>query len=183
MKDLKFKDAFSYPFNRPAGLLNILWILLPIIGWFPLGGYGIRITKEFMKGKFKKLPEFSFGSDFKLGLMMLIKAIPLIVVYYVVLEILGKASFAGRVVQVLIGILILPMLIMNFFNKETVKSSFDLSVLEPVFNNLGDYFIAMLKSTALGIIFLLMIIILVGIPAGQFSKNIFIADFYRRHIK
>jgi len=27
------------------------------------------------------------------------------------------------------------------------------------------------------------IIILVGIPAGSFTKNIFLADFYRRKIK
>jgi hypothetical protein len=39
----------------------------------------------------------------------------------------------------------------------------------------------MLKSLALQLIFLVMIIVLVGIPAGAFTKNIFIADFYRRH--
>ena len=31
--------------------------------------------------------------------------------------------------------------------------------------------------------FLVMIIVLVGIPASQFTKNIFLADFYRRRVK
>jgi hypothetical protein len=42
---------------------------------------------------------------------------------------------------------------------------------------------AILKSILLSLIFLVMIIILVGIPAGTFTKNIFLADFYRRRVK
>lgn len=183
MKELKFSDAFKYPFNRPIGMLNILWILLPIIGWFPLGGYSIRIVKEFIKGKFKKLPKFSFGSDFKLGFMIFIKGIPLMIVYVILLKLLDQMSITGAIVEVLIGLFIIPMLIINFFNKETVKSSFELSVLKPVFNNIGEYIVVILKSILLTIIYALMIIILIGIPAMQFTKNIFIADFYRRHIK
>lgn len=183
MSALKFSDAFKYPFNRAVGMLNILWILLPIIGWFPLGGYGIRIVKEFSKGRFKKLPKFSFGSDFSLGFFMFLKAIPLVLVYVIVSSLLEKMSIVGGVVQILIAIFILPMLFINFFNKETIKSSFDLKVVKPVFNNLGDYIMAILKSILLTIIFLIMIIVLVGIPAGQFTKNIFMADFYRRHVR
>ena len=39
------------------------------------------------------------------------------------------------------------------------------------------------KSIGLGLIFFLMMIILVGIPAGSFTKNIFLADFYGRRVK
>jgi hypothetical protein len=52
-----------------------------------------------------------------------------------------------------------------------------------VFDNLGDYVVALLKTIALRAIFLLLIIVLVGIPAGAFAQNIFIADFYRRYVK
>jgi len=40
---LSFGDAFSYSFNRWKGLLNALWIFLPIFGWFALGGYSVRM--------------------------------------------------------------------------------------------------------------------------------------------
>ena len=60
MAIIDFKTAFYYPFNRPIGLLNILWVLLPIIGWFALFGYTIVIIKHFIKGDFKELPEFGF---------------------------------------------------------------------------------------------------------------------------
>ena len=75
MKPLDFKTAFKYPFNRAKGMWNILWVLLPIFGWFALGGYGIRIVKEFSHGKFKKLPVMSFGSDMKLGFFMFLKVL------------------------------------------------------------------------------------------------------------
>ena len=70
MTKLDFKTAFKYPFNRAKGMLNILWMFLPIIGWFALGAYSIIIVKEFSKGEFKQLPIFNFGSDLKLGFMM-----------------------------------------------------------------------------------------------------------------
>ena len=57
MKKLDFGTAFKYPFNRAKRMWYILWLLVPIIGWFALGGYSIRLVKEFTKGKYKHLPE------------------------------------------------------------------------------------------------------------------------------
>ena len=86
-------------------------------------------------------------------------------------------------IDTLFQIFVLPMLTINFFNKETVASLFEFKILKAVFNNFGDYLITILKSIVLGLIFFAMWIVLVGFPAGTFTKNIFLADFYRRRIK
>ena len=65
----------------------------------------------------------------------------------------------------------------------TVNSFFEFRIMKYVFNNLGDYIMVLLKSILLGLIFFIMWIVLVGLPAGTFTKNIFLADFYRRRIK
>jgi len=192
MKKLDFKTAFKYPFNRAKGMWNILWILLPIFGWFALGGYGVRIVKEFIKGKFKRLPSFEFKSDLKLGFAMFIKFIPFVVVYSLLL--LGVERVAGflniknqkllvNLVEVFLGLFIVPTLTINFLNKETISSLFEIEILKSVFNNFDDYVVALLKSILLSIIFLVMWMVLVGIPAGTFTKNMFLADFYRRRVK
>ncbi len=179
-----FKTAFRYPFNRAKGMWNILWMLLPILGWFALGGYSVRIVKEFSKGRFEQLPTFQFKSDLKLGFMMFLKAIPFIIAYALIVNVLNTIGLGiGGSVNLFLSLFITPMLFINFFNKETIGSLFEFKIIKSVFNNLNDYVIALLKSILLSIIFLIMIIVLVGIPAGAFTKNIFLADFYRKNIK
>ncbi len=180
---LTFKEAFNYPFNRAKGLWNILWILVPIIGWFALFGYGVRIIQEFCKGEFKRLPIFKFKNDLKLGFNMFLKSLPFVIAYIVVIGILGVISEGlGNAADLFLGIFVIPILTINFFKKQTVNSFFEFKVLNAVFSNLGDYFKAVIKTIALAIIFILMIIILVGIPANIFTSNIFLADFYRRKV-
>jgi len=184
MADLDFKSAFNYPFNRAKGMLNILWMFLPIIGWFALGGYGIRIIKEFSQGKFMQLPTFSFSDDLNLGFMMFLKALPFIIAYSIFMGLLTFVSIWLRgVVQVLVSIFALPILFVHFMNKETVSSLFEFKILKSVLENLGDYSLVILKSILLGLIFLVMTVVLVGFPAGSFTQNIFLADFYRRNVK
>ena len=184
MNKLNFKTAFKYPFNRAKGMLNILWVLLPIIGWFALVGYTIRIVKEFSKGKFKKLPVLKFNSDFTLGFFMFIKALPFIISYAALMGILMIVSpWVRGLTQFFVGLFVVPILVINFMNKQTVGSFFEFRIISSVFDNLGDYIVTMLKSILLQIVFALMIIILVGLPAGMFTKNIFLADFYRRRVK
>jgi hypothetical protein len=184
MTTLKFKTAFSYPFNRAKGMWNILWILLPIIGWFALGGYGIRIIKEFTKGKFKKLPTFKFGSDLSLGFFMFLKALPFMIVYFVLIELLGVAfPWFGDLAELFLGLFIIPILTINFYKKETVKSYFEFKTLKPVFDHFWEYIVVLLKTLLLAIIFLAMCIILIGFPALAFTDNMFLADFYRRRVK
>ena len=171
--ELDFKTAFKYPFNRAKALLNILWILLPIIGWFALGGYYVRIVKEFSKGKFKKLPTFKFDSDMKLGFFMFLKAIPFVLLYMAILSILVWIHPWLRIIVVPFEIFAIPILFIHFMNKETVGSLFEFKIVKPVLNNLGDYIVALFKDLLLAIVFFIMWIVLVGIPAGAFKKSIF----------
>jgi len=180
---LDFNTAFKYPFNRKKGLWNILWLLVPIIGWFALGGYGIRIVKEFTLEKFEQLPEMSFKSDLKFGFMMFLKSLPFVVIYTIILGTLIFINEWFRIIDTFLKIFIVPILTVHFFNKETIGSWFDFKILEHVFINLWEYIIIMLKSLALFIVYLLMTIILVGIPANAFTQNIYVADFYRSKVK
>jgi uncharacterized protein DUF4013 len=184
MKKLDFKYGFKYPFNRAKGMWNILWIFLPIIGWFVLSGYGIRIVQEFSNGKFEKLPILEFKSDLKLGFFMFIKILPFIIIYAIINAILNKISSpVMNITNFFLGLFVLPMLIINFFNKKTVDSLFEFKIIKSVFDNLEDYIVALAKDILLGLIFFVMWIVLIGLPAGTFAKNIFLADFYRRKIK
>ena len=181
---LDFGTAFSYPFNRAKGMWNVLWVFFPIFGWFALGGYGVRLVKEFVDGKFEQLPLFSFKSDMKLGFFMFLKAIPFIIVYVVVFEVLKAISNGvGGFAEFLFGIFVIPILGINFMKKETVKSLFEFKIVNVVFENFKDYIVMFLKSVGLAIVFLIMMIVLVGIPASLFTQNMFVADFYRRKVK
>ena len=184
MKSLDFKTAFKYPFNKASRMWNILWVFVPVVGWLVLIGYNIRIIKEFVQGKFKKLPKLNFSDDLELGFFMFIKAVPFIVVYVTLNGILKDAnSFFSGIVNLFLAFFVVPMLTINFFVKETIASSFEFKILDSVFNNLKDYLLTLLNCFLIGITFLVMWVVLVGIPAGIFTKNIFLADFYRRYIK
>ncbi len=187
---LDFKTAFKYPFNRWEGLLNILWVLVPIVGWLVLIGYGVRICKEFIRGKFEKLPTLDFAGDIELGFFMFLKSLPFLIAYGVLMEILrnltGSAYADGLgmvdLLDTLIAIFCFPMLFMNFIKKETIESLFEFRVLRPVVDNLGDYLMMLLKTLGIVVIFALMSVVLIGIPALAFTRSAFLADFYRRRI-
>jgi len=179
-----FDTAFGYPFRRAKGMWNIFWLLLPIFGWLALGGYSVRIVKEFSKGKFKKLPTMKFGSDMKLGFFMLIKSIPFILVYIILISILTAINFWAMVVgRIFVEVFVIPILTINFMNKETVGSLFEFKLVKSVFNNLEDYVVTVLRSILLFVVYLIMVLILVGIPAMFFTNYLFLADFYRRMVK
>jgi hypothetical protein len=180
---LTFENAFHYPFNRAKGLLNILWFFIPIIGWFALGGYIIRIKQQFISGQFKELPIFNFSDHFKFGFFMFVKSLPFGIAYGIVYAILSLIPILGFLANLFIALFLVPILAMNFFKYETVESYFEFNKVKFVFDNFEDYIVALLKSIALGIIFLFMMLVLVGWPAGAFTKNIFIADFYGRKVK
>lgn len=179
---LSFGEGFKYPFGKAKRMWNALWLLLPIFGWFALGGYSVRITKEWAEGKFKNLPEMKFIDDMKLGAVMFVKSIPFMVCYMIVVGIVGEVGAVGSLVNFLIGFLIVPVLSVNFVVKRTVASYFEFGVLDSVFANFGDYVVSALKCFVLGVIYFVLIIVLIGIPGGMFTKNIFIADFYRRRV-
>jgi hypothetical protein len=182
-ESLKFKSAFKYPFNKAVRMFNILWMFVPFIGWFALFGYGIEIIKHFIKGDFKELPKMEFGKHLKLGFFMFLKFIPFIIVITIVNIVLIFIPIIGPLASWFVSLFVAPILVINFFNKETIESYFEFEIIRAVFDDFEEYIIALLKSLALAVIFFLMMIILVGIPAKSFTQNIFIADFYRRFVK
>jgi hypothetical protein len=51
-----FISGLRYPWAKPGRLWNVLWFLVPIIGWFALLGYVVRIVQALNKGHVKELP-------------------------------------------------------------------------------------------------------------------------------
>jgi len=147
-------------------------------------GYGVRLMQDFSKGSFEALPEFSFVEDMKLGFMMFIKSLPFFIAYSVVIGIVTWLSPSiGNLVGTLLNIFVLPILAVHFINKETWKSYFEFDVVKSVFNNLMDYVVAVIKSITLAIVFVVLSIVVVGIPAMAFTPYIFLCDFYARNVQ
>ena len=114
---------------------------------------------------------------------MFIKSIPFIIAYLIVIEILDSMPLVDGLAQLFLALFIIPILSINFMNKMTVASFFEFRILDSVFTNFGDYIKVILKSILLGLIFIIMILVLVGLPAGFFTQDMFLADFYRRRVK
>ncbi len=180
---LSFSDAFKYPFNNFKRMFNVLWILFPIFGWFALFGYGVRIVKNFINGEFSGLPEMVFGSDMKFGFIMFLKSLPFMLAYSIVIFVLSGVPFLSNLILIFLEILVVPILTINFMKKESVESFFEFEIIKSVFGNFGEYLVAVLKSIGLTSVFMILSFILIGIPGLGFTGNIFIADFYRRHVK
>jgi hypothetical protein len=145
-------------------------------------GYIVLLVQEWVAGRFDALPEFQFGENLSRGFFMFLKSVPLYICAIGVSLIMSAAGDFGAVAYFVVAALTLPMLTMNLYVEESVRASFDIDVLAPVFTAFGDYLLVLLKALALAIVFLFMSLVLVGIPASYFTQHIFMADFYRRHI-
>jgi hypothetical protein len=98
-----------------------------------------------------------------------------------VLMVLQRLGFIGFIVSFFLSIFILPWLVMNFYMKETFSSLWSVGeAFKKVFNNFGDYVFVLLKSIVYSVFYLILSIVLVGIPCSLFGKNFFFADFYSR---
>ena len=164
-------------------MLNIFWVFVPFTGWFALGGYGVRIIQQFLKGDFKELPKFDFTPDLKLGFSMFLKALPFIFSYIILLAVLWAIDPRLHWLRLITEIFVIPFMSIHFVNKMTVASFFEFGVLKHVLNDLGGYLMALLKEILLGILFFILSFGLIGFPMSTFTKNIFLADFYRRSMK
>ncbi|WP_440955631.1 DUF4013 domain-containing protein [Methanosarcina sp. Mfa9] len=184
MQKISFTDALKYPFRKPKRLLYVLWALLPVIGWFALFGYIVRITNEFIEGKYEGLPQLHFMEDLKLGFWMFLKSLPFSIVFCIpIVLVMYYDETTADILNLLLSFFVLPVLTINFYRKQTVGSFFEFSKLKYVMNNLGDYLVVMIKQYALIIVFLVFILFLVGIPALYFASTIFTANFYGRVVE
>jgi hypothetical protein len=184
IETITFSDALKFPFKVPARLLYALLLLIPIIGWIILFGYGVRLINEFIEGRYDGPIKIEYIEDLKLGFIAFVKLIPLNIAHLIIVGSIMYANMTlGRLANFLLAILILPMLIVNFMRKQTVSSCFEFQVLNVVKDNSGDYIVVMLKQLALGIIFMILSFVLIGIPALIFTNSIFIANFYGRYVE
>jgi len=181
---IEFIEAFKYPFKEPKRLLYILWIFLPIIGWFALSGYFVRIVNEQIKGKYAGLPKLYFMEDLKLGFMMFLKALPFALVYGIFIgAMLYFNEELAYILNLLLSFFVLPLLALNFYKKQTIESYFELSILKHAFGNFGAYLLAIIKQYALFFVFLILCFLLVGFPALYVTNSIFLANFYGRYVE
>jgi len=161
MKTINFEKAFSYPFAKSSRLLNFLWVLLPLIGWFALYGYTVRIIKGFTEQKFKQMPALELGEDISLGFFMFLKSIPGFLVIWAALFLTTLIPFIGIPLYI-IAIIMMPLLIVHFIVKQTVVSLMEYSELKVIFSDFADYLIALIKGILAGMIYL----VIMGIPVG-----------------
>jgi len=179
VETLTFSDAFKYPFKTPMRLSYALLLLIPIFGWLLLIGYIIRLINEFIEGRYEGLIKLDIMGDLKLGIIIFVKSLPFYIVYTIVLSVVNYFSPTLRIlVSLLLGFFIIPIIMVNFYRKQTINSYFEFCILNIVKDHLGDYIMVILKQYALIILFLILSIVLIGIPGLLFTSSIFIANFY-----
>ena len=117
--------------------------------------------------------------DLKLGIIIFVKSLPFYIVYTIVLSVVNYVSPTLRIlVSLLLGFFIIPILTVNFYRKQTINSYFEFDILNIVKDHLGDYIMVISKQYALPFLFLILSIVLIGIPALLFTSSIFFANFY-----
>lgn len=179
LKISSFKQGLKYPWINAKKLWYVLWMLVPIFGWFVLGGYVITIVRNIANNNKNGLPEFGgIWNNFMTGLVFFFKAIPLMVVILLI----NIVPIIGWLVGLLVRIFLYPYLIINLFVKEDFAASFDLKkVWWSVINNMEEYLIAVLKTLGFAVIYGLLSIVLIGIPCYLFGVVYYIAEFYGNH--
>lgn len=184
IETISFSEAFKYPFKTPGRLLYALLVFVPVIGWLALFGYGVRLVNEFIEGRYEGPIKLEFMEDLKLGFMLFLKALPFYIVYVIILSAATYVNETlGSLISLLLGFFVIPMLAVNFMRKQTIESFFEFNILDVVKENIGEYIITVLKQYALVIIFMVLSIVLVGIPGMLFTNSIFVANMYGRLVE
>lgn len=181
IETISFSDALKYPFKEPKRLLYALLILIPILGWFVLFGYITRLINGFVEGRYEGLIKLNIIEDLKLGFVIFLKALPFFIMLMIVQYAVSQVNETlGLLVSLLLSFFVLPILGINFYRKQTIKSFFEFGILHVVKDDFGNYTITILKQIALRVVFSILSIVLIGIPALIFTDGIFIANFYGR---
>lgn len=174
-----FSDGLRYPWGVPKRLWNILWALIPVVGWLALISYSQSIIRAMVAGNKTSLPEFiGFGENLRKGFLLFVKSLPLLIAYSLIFSVPG----IGRVAGFIAFVFFLPYLMINFFVTDKFEESFNIKkVWDNVFNNLREYLIAYVKTIGFVLIYGVLSIILIGIPCLHFGCLFFLAEFYTSH--
>ena len=181
-KYLAFEQGIKFPWQKPAKLWYGLWLLVPIIGWFALGGYWIKIIKALVAGKNKELPEFGkFWDNFVDGVVLFVKILPLVIV----VSLLEHIPLIGEILQFAVSILFVPYLLINtvitgkFEESFNIKKAWNIVIVK----KFADYLIVLVKTIGYVIVYGILSIVLVGIPCLMFGEYYYFCDFYAKNKK
>jgi hypothetical protein len=177
MSKENFIEGLKYPWKNPKRLWNILWILIPILGFFAIIGYIRKIVLELLKENKEGLPEFGdFWDNLKIGFKLFIYIIPTMVL----LSLIELIPFIGSPISYLISFFLLPWLFINLYVKGEFNAIWEIrKAFEEVTNRFLDYLVAFLKTIGFGIIYIIASFILIGIPCYTFGSMYYLVDFYR----
>lgn len=179
IKVSSFSEGLKYSWGVPKRLLNILWALIPIIGWLALVSYSQSIIRAIIAGNKDNLPEFiGFGENLRKGFLLFIKSLPILIAYSLIFSIPG----IGQIVGWIAFVLFLPYLGINLLVTDRFEESFNIKkAWNAVSKNLEEYLIAYLKTIGFVLVYGLLSILLVGIPCLAFGHFLFLAEFYANH--
>ncbi len=172
------EEGLKWPWAKGKRQWNVLWGLIPIYGWFALIGYVANIIRMFVKGDRSGLPEFGSSWDnFVVGLKLFVYMLPL----YILISLISLIPWIGSVLNFFLSWFLLPYMVVHVIAKESFAASFDFGTWwRVVIGNFKEYLFAWFKTLVYGIAYLLLSIILVGLPGLIFGSYIYYADFYRR---
>src|SRR5215212_186394 len=141
--------AFGYTFQDPNWLKKIviggLLLIIPIFGWFVVGGYGIRVMRNVLSGTDLPLPEWDdLGALFMDGLsafiVTLIWWIPIIIVTAIFDQIGG---FVFQCLSFIIGVLgsvVVAAVLPPFAQTGKISDGLQFqAIISRVTANIGDY--------------------------------------------
>ncbi|RME55583.1 DUF4013 domain-containing protein [Candidatus Woesearchaeota archaeon] len=170
-------DGLKYPWNNAARLWNILWGLIPILGWLALMGYVQKIVQTLVKGDKSGLPEFGeFWENTKNGFWVFVKLIPL----FIVLSVISWIPYLGKLAYWFLAIFFVPYILIRFLDTGEFRDTFNYQiVIDDVFGDISNYLVALLKTIVYSIVYWLLSFVLVGIPCLYFGNYYFLAEFYR----
>ena len=179
-KTLNFSEIFGYAFRNKNYWVYLLWILVPIFGWFILSGYGVRVIQTFLEKNFVSPPKIMPKSDMKKGFLMFVKFLPINLAFAGV-SVLSEMVKIFYVLYALFLFLI-PLLYVNYAKKETFASTYEFGIFEKNFSNFKDYLFAFFRYALLALVSIPLCFILIGIPILFYSSYISFAQFYTKFV-
>ena len=179
-----FSEGLKYPFNKFKRLFNFYWALIPILGWFAVAGYVIKIRKNMMANDFFETPDFgSFVENMKVGFFYFFY----ILVFGLLILLFTRIPVVGWIFSLYFA-LVMPIMRLDYTKNLKFSEGWDfVNATKLVFSNFGDYIVAWLKYIGVILLYLvgsiLIITLIVTIPAMIFFDYYFITDFYNKYGK
>lgn len=181
-------EALKYPFNRFAGIWNIFWALIPIIGNFLVAGYFKRIVQHALKGRNKELPLFEdYNENLVDGFFLTLATTLLLFINFASAAMLIWIPILGWLAIPLLFMMV-PLQLMQYMESGKFVDALNYQkTVKMVFTNFGDFLITALKNLVVICVWILasipVVTMVVTLPAMKFGAFALIADFYKRNRK